>query len=154
EEKNIVIGSFNDDENKGNIKPINRIVRTVKNGQGDASFRPGNGLLVCLISIIQIHIAYYIDGNHFGYDQRPDNISNLTRINLVGQIDTMAVKPYRPPHLPDTIKYYAKFNGGFNAMVNNINEHNGKILAVGDFRYHIHRTYGKPNYLETRDSVI
>src|SRR5690606_5852852 len=24
----------------------------------------------------------------------------------------------------------------------------------GDFRYHIHRTYGKPNYLETRDSVI
>lgn len=154
EEKNILIGSFTNYENKGNIKPTNRIVRTFKNGQFDASFRPGNGVQGFLSNIVQIQNAYYIAGNFSGYDQRTDNISNLTRINLVGQIDTMAVKPYRPPHLPDTIKYYPKFNGGFNSMIHTINEHNGKILAVGDFRYHIHRTYGKPNYLETRDSVI
>lgn len=154
EEKNILVGSFTNYENKGNIKPINRIVRTFKNGQYDASFRSGNGVQGFLSSIIQIQNNYYIAGSFSGYDQRTDNISNLTRINLAGQIDTMAVKPYRPPHLPDTIKYYPKFNGGFNTVIQNIYEHNGKILAVGDFRYHIHRTYGKPNYMETRDSVI
>lgn len=154
DDKRIVVGSFTNYENKGNIRPNNRIVRTFRNGEYDASFRAGTGVQGFLTSIIQIQNAYYISGSFSGYSQRTDNISNLTRINLNGEIDTMAVDPYRPPHLPDTIKYYPKFNGGFNTQVNDIFEHNGKILAVGGFRYHINRIYGKPNYLETRDSVI
>ena len=152
--KNIFVGAFTNYENKGNIKPNNRIVRTFPNGEYDASFRVGNGVQGFLSSIIQIQNGYYIAGSFSGFDQRTDNISNLTRINLNGQIDTMAVKPFRPPHLPDTTKYYPKFNGGFNNAIDNIYEHKGKILAVGSFRYHIHRIYGKPNYMETRDSVI
>lgn len=154
EDKRVLVGDFSNYENKGNIKPNNRIVRTFRNGEYDASFRVGNGSNGSLNSIIQIQNAYYIAGNFSGFDQRTDNISNLTRINLNGQIDTMEVKPFRPPHLPDTLKYYPKFNGGFNQAVFRIFQHRGKILAVGDFRFHIHRIYGKPNYMETRDSVI
>ena len=154
EDKRIFIGRFNNYENKGNIKPTNRIVRTFRNGEYDASFRAGNGVQGWLSSIIQIQNFYYIAGGFSGYDQRTDNISNITRLYINGQIDTMAVKPFRPPHLPDTIRYYPKFNGGFNNELRDIYEHNGKILAIGDFRFHINRIYGKPNYMETRDSII
>jgi len=154
EDKRIMVGGFNNYENKGNIKPNNRIVRTFRNGEYDASFKVGNGAQGSLSSIIQIQNAYYIAGGFAGFDQRTDNISNITRLNINGQIDTMAVDPFRPPHLPDTIKYYPKFNGGFDNYIGNIYNHNDKILAVGNFRFHIHRIYGKPNYMETRDSVI
>ncbi len=154
EDKRIIIGAFTNYENKGNIKPNNRIVRTFKNGEYDASFRVGNAALGSLNSIIQIQNYYYLAGGFSGFDQRTDNISNMTRINLNGQIDTMAVQPFRPPNLPDTIKYYPRFNGGFNSQVSKIFNHKDKILAVGDFRFHINRIYGKPNFMETRDSVI
>src|SRR5690606_21999366 len=120
----------------------------------DASFKVGTGAQGFLGSIIQIQNSYFIAGSFSGFSQRTDNISNITKLNINGEIDTMAVKPYRPPHLPDTLKYYPKFNGGFDNTINNIHEHNGKILAVGSFRFHINRIYGKPNFMETRDSVI
>lgn len=154
EGKNIIIGDFTNYENKGLIKPNNRIVRTYKDGQYDASFRVGNGSNGFLSSIIQIQNAYYLAGSFSGFDQRTDNISNLTKIDLNGKIDTMPISPFRPPHLLDTIKYYPRFNGGFNTGVNEIYNHNGKILAVGNFRFHINRIYGKPNFTETRDSII
>ncbi|MGH2622506.1 MAG: delta-60 repeat domain-containing protein, partial [Sphingobacterium sp.] len=123
-------------------------------GQYDASFRVGNGSNGYLSSIVQIQNNYYLAGSFSGFDQRTDNISNLTKIDLNGKIDTMPISPFRPPHLLDTIKYYPRFNGGFNAAVNDIYNHNGKILAVGNFRFHINRIYGKPNFMETRDSII
>ncbi len=154
DEKFILVGSFTNYENRGLVKPINRLVRTFKNGNYDVSWRTGTGANGGLSSIVQIGSHYYISGGFSGYDQRRDNISNLTRIHVTGQIDTMPVIPFRRPDQTDTIKYYPTFNGGFESYVNNIYNHDGKILATGNFRYHINRIYGKPNFMETRDSVI
>ncbi|MFZ4260650.1 DUF5008 domain-containing protein [Sphingobacterium sp. HJSM2_6] len=154
DDKIIYVGSFTNYENRGLVKPINRLVRTYKNGNYDVSWRTGTGANGSLNSLVQIGNHYYIGGAFSGYDQRRDNISNLTRIHVAGQIDTMPVIPFRRPDQTDTIKYYPTFNGGFEGSVNKIYNHENKILAVGNFRYHINRIYGKPNFMETRDSVI
>lgn len=154
DDKRILIGGFTNYENKGLIKPNNRIVRTFQNGEYDATFRVGNGANGVLRDILEHQNNYYIAGSFSGFDQRIDHISNLTMIDRNGRIDTMAVKPFRRPDQTDTTKYYPSFNGGFNSTVSNIFKHQDKILAVGSFRFHIHRIYGKPNYMETRDSVI
>lgn len=154
DDKRILVGGFTNYENKGLIKPNNRIVRTFRNGDYDATFRVGTGANGVLRDIIEIQNNYYLAGSFSGFDQRIDHISNLTRIDKNGRIDTMAVKPFRRPDQADTTKYYPAFNGGFNSTVSNVFSHQNKVLAVGSFRYHIHRIYGKPNFMETRDSVI
>lgn len=152
--KMIFAGSFTNYNNKGSIRPINRLVRTFADGTYDASFRIGTGANNSLNSILKLGNYYYLAGSFSGYGQRNTDISNLTRINLTGAIDTMGIKPFRRPGQPDTLKYYPTFNGGFDGNVGNIYESEGKVLATGNFRYYIRRTYGKPNKLETRDTVI
>lgn len=152
--KMIFTGAFTNYNNKGSIRPINRLVRTFADGTYDASFRIGTGANNSLNSILKFGNFYYLAGSFSGYGQRNADISNLTRINMTGAIDTMGIKPFRRPGQTDTLKYYPAFNGGFDGNVGNIYESDGKILATGNFRYYIHRTYGKPNKLETRDTVI
>lgn len=152
--KKIFVGGFTNYNNKGSIRPINRLVRTFADGTYDASFRIGAGANNSLSSILQLGNHYYLAGSFSGYGQRNADISNLTRIHTTGAIDTMGIKPFRRPGQPDTLKYYPTFNGGFDGNVGNIYESDGKLLATGNFRYYIHRIYGKPNKLETRDTVI
>ncbi|WP_099366106.1 DUF5008 domain-containing protein [Sphingobacterium sp. 1.A.4] len=154
DEKYIFVGNFSNYEEKGSVKPINKLVRTFRNGTYDISWRTGDGSNGNINSILQYQDHYYISGGFSGYDQRKDNISNITRIHLSGRIDTMGIKPFRRPEQNDTTKYYPTFNGGFDQFVANIYEHNGKIIASGNFRYHINRIYGEPNFMETKDSVI
>lgn len=152
--KMIFTGAFTNYNNKGAIRPINRLVRTFADGTYDASFRIGNGANNSLNSILKLGNYYFLAGSFSGYGQRNSDISNLTRIYTTGAIDTMGIKPFRRPGQADTLKYYPTFNGGFDGNVGNIYESDGKILATGNFRYYIRRTYGKPNKLETRDTVI
>lgn len=152
--KMIFTGGFSDYNKKGIIRPINRLVRTFPDGTYDASFRIGTGANNYLSTILRIGNFYYLAGAFSGYDQRKENISNLTRINLTGTIDTMGIHPFRRPDQLDTIKYYPTFNGGFDGSVSNIYESDQKILVTGNFKYYINRTYDKPNKLETRDTVI
>ncbi|AIM38944.1 DUF5008 domain-containing protein [Sphingobacterium sp. SG20118] len=152
--KMIYIGGFTDYNRKGIIRPINRLVRTFPDGTYDASFRIGTGANNFLSSIIRLDNFYYLAGSFSGYDQRKENISNLTRINLTGTIDTMGIKPFRRPDQLDTTKYYPTFNGGFDGFVSNIYESEDKVLATGNFKFYVRRTYDKPNKLETRDTVI
>ena len=152
--KMIFTGSFTNYNNKGSIRPINRLVRTFADGTYDASFRIGTGANNSLNSILKLGNYYFLAGSFSGYGQRNADISNLTRIYTTGAIDTMGIKPFRRPGQADTLKYYPAFNGGFDGNVGNIYESDGKILATGNFRYYIHRIYGKPNKLETRDTVI
>lgn len=152
--KMIFTGAFTNYNNKGAIRPINRLVRTFADGTYDASFRIGTGANNSLNSILKLGNYYFLAGSFSGYGQRNSDISNLTRIYTTGAIDTMGIKPFRRPGQADTLKYYPTFNGGFDGNLGNIYESDGKILATGNFRYYIRRTYGKPNKLETRDTVI
>lgn len=152
--KVIFVGAFNNYDNKGVLRPINRIVRTFKDGTYDASFRTGKGANGILSRIIQLNSKFIIAGAFSGYDQRSSNISNLTMLNSNGSIDTMGIKTFRKPGLPDTIKYFPKFNGGTDGAIGQLYEQQGKIVVSGSFRYYVSRRYDRPNRYETRDTVI
>ncbi|MFZ4862360.1 DUF5008 domain-containing protein [Sphingobacterium sp. Mn56C] len=150
----IYVGDFTNYNRKGTVRPINRIVRTYMDGTYDASFRTGKGANGGLASVLRIGNNYFVGGSFSGYDQRGDNINNMTSLLLTGSIDTMGIRPFRRPDQKDTLKYYPRFNGGFNSAVSQMYDAGGKIIASGNFRYYISRRYDKPNKLETRDSVI
>lgn len=154
DERMLIVGEFTDYNNKGIVRPINRIARAFADGTYDASLRSGSGANGALSDIIRFGNGYLIAGSFSGYAQRNGDISNLTRIHENGTIDTMGVHPFRRPDQQDTIKYYPRFNGGFDKYIDKLYEQNGKVLVTGEFRYYISRQYDKPNRLETRDSVI
>ncbi len=152
--KAIMVGHFTNYDNKGIIRPINRIVRTFPDGSYDASLRTGAAANGGLNTVTQIGDKLFIGGGFGGYDQRTENISNLTMLNLNGTIDTMGVQTWRRPDQEDTTKYFATFNGGFNSSVDRLYPQGDKLLATGNFRYYVSRQYDKANRLEMRDTVI
>lgn len=150
----LIVGAFTNYDNKGIVRPINRIARTFADGTYDASLRSGTGANGQIGYIIPFNNRYLIAGGFNGYAQRGTDISNLTLIHQNGAIDTMGVSPFRRPEQADTTKYYPTFNGGFDGYVARLHAQNDKVVVNGSFRYHISRQYDKPNRLETRDSVI
>jgi hypothetical protein len=152
--RNIVIGYFTNYDNKGYVAPLNRIVRTSSDGDLDRTFRTGKGANGGLSSIIELGGKYVIAGGFSGYDQRTENISNITTLNSNGTIDTMGVKTYRRPSQTDTTMYFPKFNGGTSDYISRLYVHQNKILATGNFRYYVKRTYTEPNSTFTKDTVI
>jgi len=150
----LVVGDFTNYDNKGVIRPINRIARAFSDGSYDASLRSGSGANGSLRDIVPFNNGYLISGSFSGYSQRTGDISNLTHLNANGTIDTMGIHPFRRPDQADTIKYYPRFNGGFDGFVGKIYPQGNKVVVGGGFRYYISRRYDKPNRLETRDSVI
>lgn len=154
DERMIVVGGFTNYDNKGIVRPINRIARTFADGTYDASLRSGIGANGQITDIIPFDGGYLIGGAFNGYSQRGADISNLTKLHPNGTIDTVGVKPFRRLDQRDTTKYYPRFNGGFDGFVGKLYMQNGKVLVSGGFRYYISRRYDQPNRLETRDSVI
>jgi hypothetical protein len=156
--RNLVIGRFTNYDNKGIITPLNRIVRTSSDGEFDRTFRTGKAANGALARVMQINSKFIIAGGFSGYNQRTDNISNITSLGVDGSVDTIGIKVYRRPTQKDTsrdtTKYFPKFNGGTNEFINRVYNHQNKILATGNFRYYVHRTYQKPNHDFTKDTVI
>ena len=151
----IYVGGFTNYNNKGLVRRNNRLVRTYSNGNFDGTWRTGEGANGELHSVVQIGNRYYIGGGFRGYGEKRENISNLTSLNLNGEIDTLGVHPWRRPDQADTIKYVPFFNGGFNTTVTNLFESDGKLLVGGhDIRYYVSRDYLQSNYRETRDTTI
>ncbi|WP_245586442.1 DUF5008 domain-containing protein [Olivibacter sitiensis] len=154
-DKMIVVGNFTNYDNKGIIRPINRIARAFLDGNYDAGLRSGTGANGYISEILEVNSKYFIGGSFSGYAQRTGNISNLTMLNDNGSIDTMGVHTWRRPNQNDTIQYFARFNAGFDGGgVNRIYNQDGKLLVTGSFRYYVTRQYDKSNALETRDTVI
>lgn len=152
----IVVGNFNNFDNKGGVVPINRIARTSIDGEYDRTFRTGKGSNGGLARILEIGGRFIIAGGFSGFNQRTENISNITSLFTSGAIDTIKIQTKRKPTLTDTVtqKWFPKFNGGTNGFINRVYAHKGKILATGDFRYYVKRTYDKFNYDFSRDTVI
>jgi hypothetical protein len=156
--RNLVVGRFTNYDNKGIVTPLNRIVRTSSDGEFDRTFRTGKAANGGLSRVMQINGKFIIAGGFGGYNQRTDNISNITSLGVDGSVDTIAIKVYRRPTSKDTsrdtTKYFPKFNGGTNDFINRVYNHQNKILATGNFRYYVRRIYKKPNHDFTRDTVI
>ncbi|MBE9583620.1 DUF5008 domain-containing protein [Mucilaginibacter sp. JRF] len=156
--RSLVIGSFTNYDNKGVITPINRIARVSADGDYDRSFRTGKAANGSLSRVIEINNKFYISGGFSGYNQRTENISNITALSNTGAVDSIGIMVYKRPTSSsstiDTLKWFPRFNGGTNSYIDKIYKHQNKILATGNFRYYVKRTYGKPNYDFTRDTVI
>ncbi|MBT2589275.1 DUF5008 domain-containing protein [Pedobacter sp. ISL-68] len=152
----IVVGNFTNFDNKGGVVPINRIARTSIDGEYDRTFRTGRGANGALFRILEIGGRFIIAGSFSGFNQRTENISNITSLFTSGAIDTIKIQTKRKPTLTDTVtqKWFPKFNGGTNGYINRVYAHQGKILATGNFRYYVKRTYDKFNYDFSRDTVI
>lgn len=154
--RDIVIGNFTNYDNKGGVVPINRIARTSADGEYDRTFRTGKGANGSLSRIVEIGGRFIIAGGFSGFNQRTENISNITSLFTTGAIDTIKIQTKRKPTLTDTVtqKWFPRFNGGTNGYIERVYAHQGKILATGDFRYYVKRTYDKFNYDFSRDTVI
>ncbi|KQM74778.1 hypothetical protein ASE74_01995 [Pedobacter sp. Leaf216] len=152
----IVVGNFTNFDNKGGVVPINRIARTSIDGEYDRTFRTGKGANGGLSSIVEIGNRFIVAGGFSGFNQRADNISNITSLFTSGAIDTVKIQTKRKPTATDTVtqKWFPKFNGGTNGYIDRVYKHQGKILATGDFRFYVKRTYDKFNYDLSRDTVI
>ena len=153
--KSIFVGEFTNYNNRGLVRPINRLVRTFQDGMYDVSWSLGQGANGAVNEILQYENHYYIAGSFSGFAQRPNHISNMTRIFINGVLDSSAHKPFRTLEQLDTTVYMPTFNGGFNSAVSKIYlDDSNKIIASGNFRYHIKRRYDQPNKTEERDTVI
>jgi hypothetical protein len=151
--RDLILGFFTNYDNKGFVAPLNRIVRTSGDGELDRTFRTGKAANGGLSNIIELGGKFIIAGGFNGYDQRTENISNITALNVNGTIDTMGVKTYRRPSQTDTTQFFPKFNGGTTDFIDRLYVHENKILATGNFRYYVRRTYTDPNATFTRDTV-
>ncbi|NRF41706.1 DUF5008 domain-containing protein [Pedobacter foliorum] len=154
EGKYYFVGGFTNYDNKGTAVPINRLVRTSLDGDIDRTLRVGTASNGYLSNMLAVGNQFIIAGGFSGYNQRKENISNITRLNTNGTIDTVGIKVFNPPTKPETIKFFPRFNGGTNGFISKIYNYQDKITATGDFRYYISRRYDKPNLYQTKDSVI
>ncbi|WP_265851909.1 DUF5008 domain-containing protein [Pedobacter sp. PF22-3] len=152
----IVVGNFTNFDNKGGVVPINRIARTSIDGEYDRTFRTGKGANGPLYRVLEIGGRFIIAGSFSGFNQRTENISNITSLFTTGAIDTVKIQTKRKPTVTDTVtqKWFPRFNGGTNGYINRLYAHQGKILATGNFRFYVKRTYDKFNYDLSRDTVI
>jgi len=145
----LLLGNFTNFDNKGVVKPINRIVRTLPDGTYDRTLQSGSGANGTLTGMAVLNNQWFIAGGFSGYAQRSDGISNITRISNAGVIDTVQVATYT-----NKVRFVPKFNGGVDGYVRSVYAFNNKIIATGDFRYYLSRQYDQPSYLYKDSTVI
>lgn len=143
----VLLGNFENFDNKGLVKKINRIVRTFPDGTYDRSLLSGSGSNGELFDMAIMNSFWYVAGRFSGYAQR-DGISNIAKLSSQGQIDTMFVDTYE-----HKTKYVSRFNGGTDGVITNVYPANGKLVISGEFSYYLSRRYDQPSY-QYKDSVV
>lgn len=143
-----LLGDFTNFDNKGVVKPINRIVRTFPDGTWDRSLQSASGANGILSDMAILNNQYYIAGGFSGYAQRGDGINNITRISTAGVIDTLLATTYT-----GRLKFATTFNGGTDGSIRSVYTYQNKIIATGSFRYYLSRRYDQPSKL-LKDSTI
>jgi WD40 repeat protein len=143
----LLLGDFTNYDNKGVVRRINRIVRTLPDGSIDKTLQSGIGATGPLFDMAIVNSQWYIAGRFSGYAQR-DGISNIARLSSAGQIDTVSVDTYE-----HKTKFVSRFNGGTNNTVQRIYNVNNKLVIAGNFTFYLSRRYDQPSYLY-KDSVV
>lgn len=144
----MLLGDFDNYDNKGVVKRINRIVRTLPNGTWDRSLQSASGSNGALFDMATLSSQYYIVGGFSGYAQRGDGINNITRISTAGVIDTVFATTYT-----GRLKFATAFNGGTDGLIEHVYAYQNKIIATGNFRYYLSRRYNQPSKT-LKDSTI
>ncbi len=149
----IFVGAFTDYDGKGLISPVNRIVRVLKNGGADVSFRSG-GADGTLYSVTPLGDKLVTAGSFSGFyfnsgKATLTNINNITMLSANGEVDSVLVDTYSTTHsiapgIPATGKKKAvpAFIGGTNSSISKVFSAQNKITATGNFRYYLSKRYG------------
>lgn len=145
----ILLGAFSNYDNKGVVKPINRIVSTFPDGTWDRSYQSGNGANGFLNGLAVVNNQYFITGGFSGYAQRGDGINNITRTTSAGVIDTFLARTYT-----GRVRFAPAFNGGTDLPITGVYSYGGKIVATGNFRYYLSRRYDQPSRQLTDSTII
>ncbi|SEW52981.1 DUF5008 domain-containing protein [Chitinophaga arvensicola] len=146
----ILIGGFNNYENKGSVKPLNRIVLVSKDGELDRSLQVGDALPTGYLNNISTlpNGKMVISGSFSTYDIHRGEVSNITVLNSNGTIDSMVVRTFLDQ---DTVP---AFNGGVDGSIQRAFVHGSTITAAGNFNFYLQRVYGKSDYRRKRDSLV
>lgn len=145
----ILAGSFSNYENKGSVKPLNRIVLISKDGELDRSLQVGDGVGGYLNTITTLpNGKMVIAGGFSTYDIHLGEVNNITVLNSNGTIDSMVVRTFLDR---DTVP---AFNGGVDGNIQRAFVHGNTITATGNFNFYLQRVYGKSDYRAKRDSLI
>lgn len=143
----LLLGGFQNYDNKGIVKPINRIVRIFPDGTWDRSLLSGPAANGDLYGMAVVNSQWYLGGAFSGYAQR-GGINNITRVSNQGTIDTMIQETYTKKLI-----YVPTFNGGTDGAITEIYAYNNKIIATGNFKYYVSRRYDQPSR-QLKDSTV
>jgi len=143
----LLLGSFTNYDNKGVVKPINRIVRTFPDGTLDRSLLSGSASNGSLFGLGIVNGEYFLGGSFSGYAQR-GGINNITKVSSQGTIDTIAVETYTKKLI-----YVTKFNGGTDNAITELYAYNNKLIGTGNFKYYVSRRYDQPSR-KLKDSTV
>jgi hypothetical protein len=143
----LLLGGFQNYDNKGIVKPINRIVRIFPDGTWDRSLLSGPAANGDLYGMAVVNSQWYLGGAFSGYAQR-GGINNITKVSNQGTIDTMIQETYTKKLI-----YVPRFNGGTDGAITEIYAYNNKIIGTGNFKYYVSRRYDQPTRL-LKDSTI
>jgi len=143
----LLLGGFQNYDNKGIVKAINRIVRIFPDGTWDRSLLSGPAANGDLYGMAVVNSQWYLGGAFSGYAQR-GGINNITKVSNQGTIDTMIQETYTKKLI-----YVPRFNGGTDGAITEIYAYNNKVIATGNFKYYVSRRYDQPTRL-LKDSTI
>lgn len=145
----MILGDFTNYDNKGIVKPINRITRLLSDGTWDRTIQTGAGANGFVNDMAILNGKYYIAGDFGGYAQRGGGISKITQINSTGVIDTVSKETYLKRSV-----FVSPFNGGVDRVIRSVYAFGGKLIATGDFNYYLSRRYDQPSYTYKDSTVI
>lgn len=143
----LLLGSFTNYDNKGIVKRINRIVRTLPDGTWDRSLLSGDAANGSLFGLGIVNGEYFLGGAFSGYAQR-GGINNITKVSNQGTVDTLSVETYSKKLI-----YVPTFNGGTDGAITELYAYNNKLIATGNFKYYVSRRYDQPTR-KLKDSTV
>jgi len=145
----MLLGDFENYDNKGIVKPIRRIARILSDGTWDRTLQSGAGASGTINDMVILNGKYYIAGDFGGYAQRSGGLSKITQISSTGTIDTVSKETYLKKAV-----FVSQFNGGVDRVIRSLYTFGGKLIATGDFNFFLSRRYDQPSYTYKDSTVI
>lgn len=134
----LLVGAFNNYQEKAASAPINGIVKVNKDGEFMSGLKTGRGSDGFLRSIVPLQSGKYMIGGSFTSFNKRTGISGVTRLNGDGSLDSMVVNlinltPIEPLKGLDTVP---AFNGGVLGSVMKVFPTDRRIIVAGSIAFH------------------
>jgi len=146
----MILGAFTNYDNKGLVRPINRIARVaVSDGSWDRTFQSGFGANGTIYDMAQIGGYFFPIGEFSGFGSQ-GNMYGITRIFTDGKVDTTQVTTYTKKTM-----FVPTFNGAVaGGPIRSIyGVGTNKMIITGDFNFYTSRTYNQ-NSFNNKDSTV